>query len=190
MIAHVEPGGLSQAVLDRERLLIERARRNPEAFGEVYSLYYDRIYAYVNGRVGCRETAEDIAADVFVLALQHLPRYEWRNVPFGAWLFRIAASQVAGYYRRSRPSAQLHELMLDACVDPEEEALRHSAAGDVRDALATLGVDQRRAMELRYLRDMRASEIAREMGRTEASVKLLLHRGLASLRVRMLPLSA
>lgn len=181
---------MSQGLLDEERLLVERARRNPEAFGELYNRYYDRVYAYVYGRTRSREGAEDITADTFVLAIENLPRYEWRNVPFSAWLFRIAANQVAGHYRRARPCVHLDEQLVHDEAGPEEEALRLAAAEDVRLALTGLKRDQQRAMELRYQHGLRASEIAAEMGRTEAAVKLLLHRAMHTLRARMLPLSA
>ncbi len=181
---------VSQGLLNEERLLVERARRNPEAFGEIYSQYHDRVYAYVYGRVGTRESAEDITADTFVLAMENIARYEWRNVPFSAWLFRIAANQVAGHYRRSRPCTHLDEYMVYDEAGPEEEALRLAEAEHVRHVLMGLKTDQQRAMELRYHHGLRASEIASEMGRTEASVKLLLFRAMHTLRARMLPLSA
>lgn|GEM_PF-122289 len=180
---------MSQGLLDEERLLVERARRNPAAFGDIYVRYHDRIYTYIYSRTHDREIAEDITADTFVLALEGIGKYEWRNVPFGAWLFRIAANQVAGHYRRFRPHLDLNEWMLGD-PGPEEEAMRHSDAEDVRTALTWLKTDQRRAMELRYHQGMRAREIAAEMSRTETAVKLLLHRGMLTLRLRMLPLSA
>lgn len=181
---------MSRGVLDEERLLVERARRDPEAFSDVYTLYYDRIYGYVYSRVQNRETAEDITADSFMLALEHLGKYEWRNVPFGAWLFRIAANQVVGHYRRLRTFQHLDESLAYDQAGPEEEVLRLYAAEEVRQAVGSLKVDQQRAMDLRYRHDMRAREIASQMGRTEAAVKLLLHRALHTLRARMLPLSA
>ncbi len=181
---------MSQRGLDEERLLVERARRDPETFGELYARYHDRIHAYVYTRTGCREVAEDITADTFLLAFEHLPQYEWRNVPFRAWLFRIAANQVAGYYRRERSCAPLDDTMVHTGIGPEEQALCMGEVEEVRQALGTLKSDQQNAMRLRYHHDLRAREIAVEMGRTEAAVKLLLHRAMVSLRSRMLPLSA
>lgn len=185
-----DSGKSAQGGLDEERLLVERARRNPEAFGEIYVLYCERIFGYVYSRTGSHEASEDITADTFVLAFEHLPRYEWRNIPFRAWLFRIAANQVAAYYRRQRPCAYLDDTIVHMGAGPEEQALRIDDVEEVRQALASLKWDQQRAMRLRYHHDMRAREIAAEMGRTEAAVKLLLHRGMLSLRARMLPLSA
>lgn len=187
--AQAAPTRMSQGLLDEERLLVERARRDPAAFGDIYLRYHDRIHAYVYSRTHDQEVAADITADTFVLALEGIGTFEWRNVPFGAWLFRIAANQVAGHYRRSRPHLDLNERMVGD-TGPEEEAMRHSDAEDVRIALTWLKTDQQRAMELRYHQGMRAREIAAEMGRTETAVKLLLHRGMLTLRSRMLPLSA
>lgn len=181
----------ASGTLDEERLLVERARRDPAAFGELYERYADRVVTYAYTRTGSREDAEDIAADTFALALEGLPRYEWRNLPFGAWLFRIAANRVAMYYRRQRPSLPIHDLAIgDDDADPEREVMRASDAESVRSAVGRLKRDQQRAVVLRYEEGMRAREIAAEMGRSEGSVKLLLHRATHALRSEMLPLSA
>lgn len=188
----VEVDGLvSQGMLNEERLLVERARCNREAFGDLYTRYSSRVYAYAYKRTGSRESAEDITSNTFVLALEGIGKYEWRNVPFSAWLFRIAANQVAMHYRKARPCLPIDGLYIeDQGVGPETEAVRASEADTVRDAVAGLNRDQQRAIYLRYNSDMRAREIAAEMGRTEGSVKLLLHRATATLRSRMLPMTA
>ena len=188
--AQLDPTRMSQSVLDEERLLVERARREAEAFGQLYSRYYPRVYAYVYTRTQSPESAEDITADTFVLAMENIGRYEWRNVPFSAWLFRIASSQVATHFRRSRPCAQLDETLVHEGAGPEDEAIRRSDAEEVCRALTLLKSDQQKAVTLRYRHEMRNGEIAATMGRTEASVKLLVHRGMAALRATMLPLSA
>ncbi len=182
---------MTQGMLNQESLLVELARRDSHAFSELYDRYNGRVYAYVYSRVNNREDAEDITSDTFALALEGLPRYEWRNLPFGAWLFRIAANRVAMHFRKQRPSLSIYDCAIhDEGADPEWEALRSSDAEDVRSAVSRLNADQQRAVELRYERGLRAREIADEMGRTEGSVKLLLHRATQSLRSRMLPLSA
>jgi RNA polymerase sigma factor (sigma-70 family) len=90
-----------------ERELIEAARADPARFVEVYDRYVDRVYAYVSRRAVSRSIAEDITSEVFQLALANLPRFEWRGVPFAAWLYRMAANSLADYWRRQGREAQV-----------------------------------------------------------------------------------
>ncbi len=191
MTVCVEERRVSQTALDEERLMVERARRDPAAFGDLYSRYSNQIYAYAYKRTHDREDAEDITSDTFMLAFEAMDRYEWRNVPFGAWLFRIASNVVAAHYRKKRHSTPIDDVVLyDTDVDPERDAIRSSDADDLRRAVSLLKGDQRRVVELRYDEDMCSREIAQAMGRTEGSVRTLLHRATRSLRSQMLPLSA
>src|SRR5437867_2169754 len=82
-------------MMDEERLLIEAAQKDPRRFGELYERHFDRVYAFVARRVRDRHEAEDVTAEVFHHALANLSAFEWRGVPFAAWLFRIAANATA-----------------------------------------------------------------------------------------------
>jgi DNA-directed RNA polymerase specialized sigma24 family protein len=88
--------------IEEERLLIEAAQRNPGCFAELYERNFARVYAYVARRVGSREEAEDVTAEVFQQALVNLPRFDWRGVAFGAWLRRIAANTIADRWHAAR----------------------------------------------------------------------------------------
>src|SRR5204863_3280951 len=72
---------------------------------ELYEEHFERVYAYVLRRVCERSEAQDITADVFQQALANLPRFEWRGVPFAAWLYRIAANAVADHFQRTARQA-------------------------------------------------------------------------------------
>src|SRR5215813_2754932 len=84
-----------------ERLLVEAAKRDPRRFADLYEQNFDRVYAYVSLRVRDRGTAQDITSEVFHQALANLGQYEWRGVPFAAWLYRIAANAIVDDARRS-----------------------------------------------------------------------------------------
>src|SRR5262249_50949375 len=83
-----------------ERLLIEAAQNDPARFGELYENNFERVYAYIVRRVGNRGEAEDLTAEVFHHALANLKRFEWRGIPFAAWLFRIAANLISDRWQR------------------------------------------------------------------------------------------
>jgi len=85
---------------DDERLLIEAAKADPQRFGALYERNFDRVYAYVARRSGSRGEAEDLTSEVFHQALANLGRFEWRGVPFAAWLLQIARNAVADRWQR------------------------------------------------------------------------------------------
>src|SRR5438552_18342140 len=84
-----------------ERTQVEAAQHDPSRFADLYEKNFYRVYAYVARRVGDRHEAEDLTADVFREALAGIGKFEWRGVPFAAWLLRIAARVIADYFRRS-----------------------------------------------------------------------------------------
>jgi RNA polymerase sigma-70 factor (ECF subfamily) len=163
-----------------ERALIEAAKRDPGRFAQLYELNFDRVYAYVSRRVRERSTAEDITAEVFHHALANIERFEWRGSPFAAWLFRIAANEIA-----DRTAQSGREVSSAADVpggdDPEEVEERARLFRFVRE----LPEDQRSVLEMRFIEGRSIRDIAARLDRTEGAVKQLQFRGVRSLRERM-----
>src|SRR6266404_130651 len=108
-----------------ERVLVEAAQRDPAEFEALYELNFERVYAFVAGRVRDRATAEDVTSEVFHKALANLPRYEWRGIPFAAWLLRIAANAIADQFKRTAREFPSPD-------DPPGAASGGSEAGGVR----------------------------------------------------------
>ena len=88
------------AFIDDEQTLIAAAQADPARFLDLYDRYVERIYAYVSRRAANRAVAEDITSAVFEQALAALPKFEWRGLPFAAWLFRIASNALTDHWRR------------------------------------------------------------------------------------------
>lgn len=84
-----------------ERLLIEAAQQDPSRFAELYEQNFHRVYAFIARRVHDRAEAEDVTAEVFHQALSNIGRFEWRGIPFAAWLLRIAANTLADRWQRA-----------------------------------------------------------------------------------------
>ena len=104
-----------------ERLLVEAAQQDPARFAELYEINFERVYAYVVRRVGDRAETEDLTSEVFHQALANLKRYEWRGIPFAAWLFRIAANLISDRWQRSgREVPDDSEQIESAQVSPAE----------------------------------------------------------------------
>ncbi|ACZ41804.1 RNA polymerase, sigma-24 subunit, ECF subfamily [Thermobaculum terrenum ATCC BAA-798] len=176
----------TQHILDKERELVEKSKVDRSAFAELYASYAERLYNYIYSRVHNREDAEDLTSLTFMLALEAIEKYEWRNLPFGAWLFRIASNQIAVYYRKKKNLQSIEDLAIaDSALDPERETMRIGDQLMIQKAINRLNPDQQKVIRMRYSQGMKNREIAEVMGRTEGAVKLLIHRATNNLRAQM-----
>jgi len=164
-----------------ERTLIEAAQRDPGRFAELYESNFDRVYAFVVRRVRDREEAEDVTSEVFHRALANLGQFEWRGVPFAAWLLRIAANAMADRALRAARERQVPEP--DPREEPSLEEIEHRAR--LFRLVDALPVDQRRVILMRFGEQRTIREIARDLARSEGAVKQLQLRGLQNLRARL-----
>ena len=164
-----------------ERLRVEAARQDPARFAELYEDNFERVYAYVARRVGNREEAQDVTADVFHQALAGLPRFEWRGLPFVAWLLGIAANVLSDRWQRTATHQEAVNDDLDQIGiqdDIEQRAMLYQL-------VETLPDDQRRVIIRRFVGQKSLREIAMELGRSEGAIKQLQLRALQNLRERI-----
>lgn len=165
-----------------DKLLIEAAQKDPVHFAELYERNFDRVYAYIASRVQDRNEVQDLTSDVFHHALANLRKFEWRGVPFAAWLYRIAANAIADHFERhSRQQSNPPELPDASDVKLEEGEYRARLYKFVEN----LPADQHRVLLMRFADQKSIREIAEELQRTEGSVKQLQFRALKNLRARM-----
>ena len=163
-----------------ERLRIEAAQKDPRRFAELYEENFARVYAYVARRVENRAEAEDVTSEVFHHALANLGRFEWRGVPFAAWLFRIAHNRLADRWQRA--GRESGEPVPEPGDDTWKEVEQRAWLFQLIDRLPP---DQRRVIYLRFTAGKSMAEIARELARSEGAVKQLQFRALENLRSRM-----
>ncbi len=168
----------------QERLRIEAAQKDPSRFAALYEEHFERVYAFVVRRVRDRSVAEDVTADVFEQALSALPRYEWRGVPFAAWLYRISANAVADYFASTRRERDVPPAEADPAGEEIAEAERRALLFRL---VRELPVDQRAVIEARFGKERSIREIAIEMGRSEGAIKQLQWRALQNLRQKLGP---
>jgi RNA polymerase sigma-70 factor (ECF subfamily) len=165
-------------------LVVAAQAGDPEAFGSLFDHYHGPVYRYVAARVGRPSDAEDLAQLVFVKALEALPRYESRGVPFGGWLFRLARNVVIDHIRTRREHVGLANVVErpSGDVGPDELATLRQEMDSVAAALRRLTPDQREAIELRFFAGLSAREAAVAMDRQEGTVRGLQFRAIAALR--------
>ena len=164
-----------------ERLLIEAAQKAPARFAELYERNFNPVYAYVVSRVRDRTATEDITSDVFHQALANLPKFEWRGIPFIAWLLRIAANGIADRHQRTS-----RETGNNAPEPVDEAALKQvEQRAMLYELVDGLPAEQRRVVLWRFADGRSIREVAKELQRSEGAVKQLQYRALETLRARM-----
>jgi RNA polymerase sigma-70 factor, ECF subfamily len=167
-----------------DRLVAEAQAGDAKAFGAIFDAYAGPVHRFIASRVNRPSDAEDLTQLVFVKALEALPRYEARGIPFGGWLFRLARNAIIDQIRTRRD-----HLSLVAAVTRETEDASPEARAALRDdldrvaaALRDLTDDQREVIELRFFAGLSVLETAVAMGRQEGTVRGLQFRAIAALR--------
>ncbi|MDX1416213.1 MAG: sigma-70 family RNA polymerase sigma factor [Candidatus Promineifilaceae bacterium] len=172
-----------------ESLLIERAKTDKDAFGQLYERYVDRIYNYVYYRTGNAADAEDLTARIFERAINHIGRYRDQGLPFSAWLYRIAHNLVANWHRdRSRRKiVSIDDVSQWVITDhgPEFATQLMQDKEALLEALSRLPADRQELLILKFVERLSNAEIGDIMGRSEGAIKSLYHRTLLALREDM-----
>ncbi len=170
-----------------ERLVDEARTGDAWAFGQLFDHFHLPIYRYIAGRVHSPADAEDLTQLAFVKALEALPRYESRGIPFGAWLFRLARNTVIDFTRTRHEHSDLDTALGRIAIgaDPQDEALIREQLDEVEFALTTLTDDQREAIALRFFAGLSAREVAEVMNRQEGTIRGLQFRAIAALRRKL-----
>ncbi len=159
---------------------IRRAQEGDrEALGFLYARYADDIYGYVRSIVHDSHEAEDVTQQVFAKLIRVICKYEERDVPFFAWVLRVARNLAVDHLRRHRvvPVEEVRTATEHSSENVERERL-----SDLREALAELPRDQCEVLVLRHLAGLSPTEIATLTGRSEGSIHGLHHRGRRALR--------
>lgn len=112
-----------EKILENERKIVEKAQKDPEAFGVLYDFYYSKIARFIWFRTGNTEIAQDLTSETFFQALKNLWRYRFMRRPFSSWLYKIATTQVALYYRQKKKYCS---ITLEGC--PEILMVSHNTA--------------------------------------------------------------
>ncbi len=169
-----------------EKALIERAKTDKEAFGQLYERYVDRIYNYVYYRTGNAADAEDLTARIFMRAMKHIPNFQDQGVPFSAWLYRIAHNLVANFHRdRSRRKIMSLDDIDQWHFADESPELATQLLEDkeiLLRAIRRLPADRQELLILKFVERLPNAEIGEIMGRSEGAIKSLYHRTLLALR--------
>jgi RNA polymerase sigma-70 factor (ECF subfamily) len=174
--------------VQEERDLVNRAKEyDQEAFAKLYEDNFDRIFRYIAIKVGNRMEAEDLTQQVFMKALKAISSYKWREVPFSAWLYKIASNQVVDYIRKKsrQPETELNEDITATEDRPYKTAEKKMELEELSQALKKLTALQQEVISLRFSWEMPIAEVASIMGKKEGAIKALQHSAIKALRKHM-----
>jgi RNA polymerase sigma-70 factor, ECF subfamily len=181
----VSPNGDAQ----NERSIVDAAKTGDEkALSELYLLYFPRVYRYILARTGNSYDAEDLAEEVFMKVLEAIDRFQWREAPFSAWLFRIAHNAIISQRRKDTARGRSAPLLEGVPIDsagPEELVERQLVLAEVMAAAQKLPEAQRQVIAYRFSAGLSVAETARAMGKGEGNVKVIQHKAIAKLREMM-----
>ena len=145
-------------------------------FARVYREHVTRVYRYVYARVGNREDAEDLTAQVFFEALERWSSYREQG-KVAAWLLTIARRRVADYHRRRRASTSLEVLPSpDDPATPWETVEHQEEMEHLARLVGQLSEEEQEMLRLRFAAGLTYREMAEILGRSEAAVKMAVHR--------------
>jgi RNA polymerase sigma-70 factor, ECF subfamily len=157
-----------------------------DALHYLYVRYADDVYGFVNSIVRDCHAAEDVTQNVFGKLMTAIQRYQQREVPFAAWILRVARNAALDHMR-ARRQIPVEEVRID---DEGDEQIGFDRSQSLRDALRRLPEDQREVLVLRHVAGLTPAEIARRLGKTEGSVHGLHHRGRGALKAALRELDA
>ena len=172
--------------------LVERAAGGDfEAFGELYSIYLDRIYRYVFYQVKDKMLAEDITEDVFVKAWKAIDSCKGRSQTFSAWLYRIAHNHLINTLRSLQKCVPIETqttievASAEADSNPVLEVERKLERKELLEVIDCLPQNQRQLVILKFIEDLDNREIEQIMGKSQGAIRVLQMRALAALRQKL-----
>ncbi len=164
--------------LQKELQQITAAKENPARFNVLYDRYYKSIFIFIYRRTNQEELTADITSQVFLKALINIKKYEYKGVPFSAWLFRIAFNEVNMYFRKNKADRMVSIDQKGLVQIAQETELNENAEiiQQMMSALKKLHPDDIHLIELRYFEKLSFAEIGIIIGITENNAKVKVYR--------------
>lgn len=187
MLLAENPPATAITTTDDDMVLVKRAQKDLATFSELYHRHVNRIYRYLLVRVGNEQDAQDLTSQTFLAAMENISKYRGPQ-PFVAWLFGIARHKEADLFRRHRPEVVLETAVnMPDGIDQEELVSRQLQLELVARKLQKIAPDRAEVLTLRLFGGLEVPEIAHMVGKNEAAVRMLVHRGLRDLQDQLNP---
>lgn len=168
--------------LDSEAALAEQAKTNEAAFSQLYEMYLPKIFAYVTRRIGDRDEAEDLTANIFVRVLENMKKFDPKKSSFKTWIYTIATRMMIDYFRahakKRTESLEMAENISDPQKNPHEQIQENQQREKVLYAIDKLSDRHQRVLMLKFFSGFSTPELALALGVTENNASVMVHRAL------------
>lgn len=173
---------MTEEKLLEEKEVIEAAKRDPKHFAPLYEKYYEQIFRYLHQRMNDLDDSAEVCSRVFMKAMTKIQKFEYRGVPFSAWLYRIAYNELNQFYRKSKKQksvnmdqTQMEEVLADF-AEGENESEKMSQKRKLLELLKTLDDSIVEMIEMRFFDQMSFREIGEVLEITENNAKVKFYR--------------
>jgi RNA polymerase sigma-70 factor (ECF subfamily) len=162
----------------------ETRRQNEARLAGLFNEYYDKIARYAFVRVRNRTEAEDIAAEVFLKALNSLESYKQQGIPMQAWIFRIAHNLVVDHFRKmaKKKTIPIDSVQIESVTNPTRTAETNVELEQVNKAMEQLTPAQREVVRLRFFGGFTSKEIGQILNKGDGAVREMQRAATQSLR--------
>jgi RNA polymerase sigma-70 factor (ECF subfamily) len=174
--------------LQDQQQLVTEAQQSTEGFGRLYDHYFPRVYSFVASKVSDRDDAEDLTSEIFMKILENIHSFEWRGVPFAAWIFRIARNTLNTYYARhaKKKTTDIEEVYGlaedEEKTSPHVKAVKNELAEKVKEVMKELPVRELTVVQLKFFSQLNNREIMHVTGLSESNVAIILFRTLKKIK--------
>jgi len=164
--------------LEEEKLLIAQAQSNSKDFEPLYNQNFEKIFRFVYQRVETKDEASDITSQVFLKALLNLKKFKYKSIPFSAWLFRIAISEISNYYSKSgkNRTVNVETNQLNNFFDSSEPSLDEERIEQILNTLKKISGEDLLLIEMRFFENRPFKEIGNILKVTENNAKVRVYR--------------
>jgi RNA polymerase sigma-70 factor (ECF subfamily) len=173
-------------VAEERSLLARIQQHDQEALAEVHDRYFDRIYQYLNYRLGDPEVAADLTGEVFLALVKGLKTGKSPRTSLAGWLYAVARNLAADHIKEKAKTVPLVEDLVADEPSLTDQAHLSQLAPILNKALLQLTEEQQHVITLRFGQGLSLAETADILDKSVGAIKALQHRALASL-ARFIP---
>ena len=172
-----------------EEDILRAAMKNPNAFAPIYEKYYLPIFKYVIQRTENETVAAEVVSNVFAKALFNLKKYQFKGLPFSAWLYRVAFNAITDYHRSNKKQNRIVNVPLEGIEFIEEEDKEENKThlrNQMMSCLKDLKPQELELIEMRFFENRPFKEIGEILNMTTEHARVKTHRALGKLKKLML----
>lgn len=177
---------MTEEEIRREYEIVDRAKRDATSFGPLYEKYFDRIFNFIFTQTDDEDLTADLCSQTFLIALDHVHKYEFRGVPISAWFYKIATNEVNKYFNKAkaRKVYSLDEVHLRTLFEREDEEYSEETVLQLIEFMKDLSSEMLEVLQLRFFEEKEFREIAFILDISESTAKMRTYRALEKLRGR------